>query len=107
MDNPPRPPHSAPHGLPQRVHGRGAQSDAVPTRFRLATREVDGNWRDHAEKLTREEGRPPVKLRTTVIEERPKPILRFNRSPGIGFAPSVNACRGCEQSYTVVRTQNQ
>ncbi|MXP09654.1 PA0069 family radical SAM protein [Pseudoblastomonas halimionae] len=81
---------------PERVHGRGAQSDAVPTRFGLATREVDGDWRDHVEALAAEEGGPPVKLRTTVIEERPKSILSFNRSPDIGFDQSVNAYRGCE-----------
>jgi len=44
------------------VKGRGAQSGAVPTRFGLAAREVDGDWRDHVEAL---DG-PPVKLRTTV-----------------------------------------
>jgi DNA repair photolyase len=74
------------------VKGRGAQSAAVPTRFGLATREVDGDWRDYVEAL----GGPPVKLRTTVIEERPKSILTFNRSPDVPFDRSVNAYRGCE-----------
>jgi DNA repair photolyase len=74
------------------VSGRGAQSDAVPTRFGLATREADGDWRDYMEML---DG-PPVKLRTTVTEEHPKTILTFNTSPDIGFDRSVNAYRGCE-----------
>jgi DNA repair photolyase len=74
------------------VKGRGAQSGAVPTRFGLATREVDGDWRDHVQAL---DG-PPVKLRTTVTEERPKSILTFNQSPDVPFDRSVNAYRGCE-----------
>ncbi len=74
------------------VKGRGAQSGAVPTRFGLAEREVDGDWRDYVETL---DG-PPVKLRTTVIEERPKSILTFNKSPDVPFDRSVNAYRGCE-----------
>ncbi len=74
------------------VKGRGAQSGAVPTRFGLATREVDGDWRDHVASL---DG-PPVKLRTTVTEERPKSILTFNQSPDVPFDRSINAYRGCE-----------
>ena len=78
--------------LEPHVHGRGAQSSAVPTRFGLATREADGDWRDYVEAL---DG-PPIKLRTTVTEERPKTILSFNRSPDIAFDRSINAYRGCE-----------
>ena len=78
------------------VKGRGAQSAAVPTRFGLASREVDGDWRDYVEALAKEDGGPPVKLRTTVIEERPKSILAFNQSPDVPFDRSVNAYRGCE-----------
>src|SRR5688500_13435950 len=74
------------------VHGRGAQSGAVPQRFGLAEREADGDWRDYMELL---DG-PPVKLRTTVTEEHPKTILTFNQSPDIGFDRSINAYRGCE-----------
>lgn len=74
------------------VKGRGAQSGAVPTRFGLAEREVDGDWRDYIETL---DG-PPVKLRTTVTEERPKSILTFNQSPDVPFDRSINAYRGCE-----------
>jgi len=64
----------------------------VPTRFGLATREADGDWRDYMKLL---DG-PPVKLRTTVTEERPKTILTFNTSPDIAFDRSINAYRGCE-----------
>jgi DNA repair photolyase len=78
--------------MAERIQGRGAQSGAVPTRFGLAEREVDGDWRDNMEAL---DG-PPVKLRTTVIEERPKSILTFNQSPDVPFDRSVNAYRGCE-----------
>ncbi len=74
------------------VTGRGAQDALVPQRFGLATREVDGDWRDHMIAL---DG-PPVKLRTTVTEERPRTILTFNTSPDIGFDRSINAYRGCE-----------
>lgn len=74
------------------LKGRGAQSGALPTRFGLAERDVDGDWRDHVESL---DG-PPVKLRTTVTEERPKSILTFNRSPDVPFDRSVNVYRGCE-----------
>ena len=75
-----------------RIHGRGAQSGAVPQRFGLASREVDGDWRDHMATL---DG-PPVKLRTTVTEEFPKTIISFNASPDIPFDRSINAYRGCE-----------
>lgn len=72
--------------------GRGAQSGSVSARFGLATREVDGDWRDHVERL---DG-PPPKLRTQVTEERPRTILSFNQSPDIPFDRSINAYRGCE-----------
>ena len=78
------------------AHGRGAQSARVPDRFGLATREVDGDWRDAMQALAKIEGGPPVKLRTTVTEEHPKTILTFNNSPDIGFDRSINAYRGCE-----------
>lgn len=74
------------------IHGRGAQSAKVPTRFGLATREADGDWLDAREDI---DG-PGPKLRTTVIDEHPRSILTFNRSPDIPFDRSVNAYRGCE-----------
>ncbi len=77
---------------PDAEHGRGAPSAKVPTRFGLASREMDGDWRDHMESL---DG-PPIKLRTTVTEERPKTILSFNQSPDVPFDRSINAYRGCE-----------
>ncbi len=82
--------------LDPEIHGRGAQSGAVPTRFGLATREADGDWRDYMAALTSIEGGPPIKLRTTVTEEHPKTILTFNQSPDIAFDRSINAYRGCE-----------
>ena len=75
-----------------RHKGRGAQSSAVPQRFGLPGRSIDGDWRDYMELL---DG-PPVKLRTTVTEEHPKTILSFNASPDIPFDRSINAYRGCE-----------
>lgn len=74
------------------IHGRGAQSAKVPTRFGLATREADGDWLDAREDI---DG-PGPKLRTTVTEEHSRSILTFNRSPDIPFDRSVNAYRGCE-----------
>jgi DNA repair photolyase len=74
------------------IHGRGAQSGAVSKRFNLTQREADGDWLDDAEAI---DG-PAPKLRTTVIEEHPKAILTFNKSPDIGFDRSINAYRGCE-----------
>ncbi len=74
------------------LRGRGAQSGAASARFALPPREVDGDWRDHIERL---DG-PPVKLRTSVTQEHPKSILSFNSSPDIGFDRSINAYRGCE-----------
>ena len=77
---------------PSPNHGRGAQSATVPQRFGLAAREADGDWLDAREEI---DG-PGPKLRTTVIEEKPKTILSFNQSPDIPFDRSVNAYRGCE-----------
>ncbi len=74
------------------LHGRGAQSGAVPQRFGLAAREADGDWLDARGDLDEE----PLPLRTTVTEEHPKTIVSFNRSPDIAFDRSINAYRGCE-----------
>lgn len=77
---------------PTPLHGRGAQSAAVPQRFGLAAREADGDWLDAREGI---DG-PGPKLRTTVIEERARSIISFNQSPDIPFDRSINAYRGCE-----------
>ncbi len=77
---------------PAPIHGRGAQSARVPQRFGLAAREADGDWLDACESI---DG-PGPKLRTQVIEEHPRTILSFNRSPDIPFDRSINAYRGCE-----------
>jgi len=74
------------------VRGRGAQSAHVPQRFGLASRAADGDWRDTAETI---DG-PGTKLRTSVIDEFPKSVLSFNRSPDIPFDRSLNPYRGCE-----------
>ncbi|BEV00359.1 PA0069 family radical SAM protein [Novosphingobium olei] len=64
----------------------------MPTRFGLATREADGDWLD----MQADIDGPGSKLRTTVVEEFPKTIVSFNRSPDIPFDRSLNAYRGCE-----------
>ena len=77
---------------PSPIHGRGAQSAAVPQRFGLAAREADGDWLDAREGI---DG-PGPKLRTTVTLERPRTIISRNTSPDIPFDRSINAYRGCE-----------
>jgi DNA repair photolyase len=78
--------------VPPPIHGRGAQSAAVPQRFGLAAREADGDWLDAREGI---DG-PGPKLRTTVTEERARTIIARNTSPDIPFDRSINAYRGCE-----------
>ena len=77
---------------PPPTPGRGAPSAHVSQRFGLAAREADGDWLDAREVVDES----PVKLRTTVIEERPRSVLTFNASPDVPFDRSVNAYRGCE-----------
>ncbi len=77
---------------PDAFKGRGAPANAVPTRFSLKERVVDGDWLDERDEL--DGGSRPLK--TTVTEEHPKSILSFNRSPDLPFDRSVNAYRGCE-----------
>ncbi|MBK6801781.1 MAG: hypothetical protein IPG83_09945 [Novosphingobium sp.] len=83
---------------PAPLKGRGAQSAAVPRRFGLAAREVDGDWLDWRELV---DG-PGLKLRTTVIEERPRTIIARNTSPDIPFDRSINAYRGCEHGVVLL-----
>ena len=78
------------------TRGRGAQSGQVPTRFGLASRETDREWRDHVAMLAEAGEEVPAKLRTSVTREFPKSILSFNQSPDIFFDRSINAYRGCE-----------
>ena len=70
---------------------RGATRNAVPTRFNLKERVVEGEWLDTVESL---DGIVP--RRTTVTIERAKSILTRNSSPDIGFDRSINPYRGCE-----------
>lgn len=81
---------------PPPLHGRGAQSGAVPLRFGLTDREADGDWLDERALVDSDVGKPVDKLRTTVTEERAKSIVTFNQSPDIPFDRSINAYRGCE-----------
>ena len=74
------------------IHGRGAQSGAAPRRFGLAERAADGDWLDARHDI---DG-PAPRLRTTVIEEHPRTIISFNKSPDVAFDRSINAYRGCE-----------
>jgi DNA repair photolyase len=77
---------------PDFTSGRGAPANAVPQRFNLQDRVVDGDWLDDREEL---DGAPPP-LRTTVMVEKPKTILARNKSPDIPFDKSINPYRGCE-----------
>lgn len=72
--------------------GRGAPSNAVPQRFNLQDREIDGDWLDEREHI----GDSPAKLRTDVTIEFPKSIINYNKSPDLPFDRSINAYRGCE-----------
>ncbi|WP_159981625.1 MULTISPECIES: PA0069 family radical SAM protein [unclassified Novosphingobium] len=74
------------------IKGRGAVTGAASARFNLPAREADGDWLDDAETVDGPARHPA----TTVIEERPRSILSFNKSPDVPFDRSVNAYRGCE-----------
>lgn len=77
---------------PDQIKGRGAQSSLASRRFNLPDRMLDGDWLDNRALV---DG-PVDKLRTSVIEEHPRTILSFNRSPDVPFDRSINAYRGCE-----------
>ncbi len=77
---------------PHFAAGRGAPSNATPSRFNLKLREADGDWRDE-QRLIDGDVRP---LRTQVTVEHPRTILSQNNSPDIPFDKSVNPYRGCE-----------
>jgi DNA repair photolyase len=77
---------------PPPIPGRGAPSNPIPTRFGLAERDEDGDWRDAREAI---DGRQPP-LRTSVAIEGPRSIIARNTSPDIGFDRSINPYRGCE-----------
>ncbi len=79
-------------GKHRAIHGRGAQSAGVPTRFGLAQRRADGDWLDDQALI---DG-PLPQLRTSVTEEKPRTIISRNTSPDIPFDQSINAYRGCE-----------
>src|SRR5215210_2949588 len=72
---------------PDRVKGRGAQSNRAG-RFEKETREtVDDGWTPVE----------PIQMFETIEHiERAKTIITRNESPDIGFDRSINAYRGCE-----------
>ncbi|MEH6789631.1 PA0069 family radical SAM protein [Parasphingorhabdus sp.] len=72
--------------------GRGAPSNAVPQRFNLQDREMDGDWLDERDRI----GDSAGKLKTEVTVEFPKSIINYNSSPDLPFDRSINAYRGCE-----------
>lgn len=74
------------------ITGRGATLNDSPGRFRLPSREADGDWLDAAVEVDGE----PSPLRTTVTIERPRTIITRNASPDVPFDRSINAYRGCE-----------
>ena len=78
------------HPAPRK--GRGATSNAVPQRFNLQDREIDGDWLDERALIDDIGSR----LRTTVTAEFPKSIINYNKSPDLPFDRSINAYRGCE-----------
>jgi DNA repair photolyase len=71
------------------LKGRGAASQ-VTGRFETSTTvgEDDGWGSVYDDE--------PVRLRTTVTEERARTIISRNESPDIGFSQSINPFRGCE-----------
>lgn len=81
---------------PDRIRGRGAQSNASG-RFERQKREgFDDGW-DNVE---------PLSIFETIEHtERAKTIITTNDSPDIGFERSINAYRGCEHgcSYCFAR----
>ena len=77
---------------PELTHGRGAPTNATPTRFNLKLNEADGEWLDERGEL---DDHAPA-LRTTVTIERAKSIISRNTSPDIPFDKSINPYRGCE-----------
>jgi DNA repair photolyase len=71
------------------IKGRGSAS-RTPGRFEksLTTGEDDGWGSVYDEE--------PVRLATTVTEERARSIISRNNSPDVGFSQSINPYRGCE-----------
>ena len=81
---------------PERVRGRGAQSNRSG-RFETHTREnVDDGWSS---------AEPQPVFETVEHVERAKSIITSNDSPDIGFERSINSYRGCEHgcSYCFAR----
>src|SRR5215475_9105641 len=75
-----------PRGQKDRLHGRGARTNAAGRYERFATEAFDDGWGAEA----------PVPLETIVTPELAKSIVARNDSPDIGFDQSINPYRGCE-----------
>ncbi len=69
-----------------RLHGRGARTNASGRYERFAHEAFDDGW-------TREEVQP---LETVVTPELAKSIISTNQSPDVSFDQSINPYRGCE-----------
>jgi DNA repair photolyase len=69
-----------------RLHGRGARTNASGRFERFATEAFDDGW-------TPEEVQP---LETVVTPELAKSIISTNQSPDVSFDQSINPYRGCE-----------
>ena len=69
-----------------RLHGRGARTNAAGRYERFGTEAFDDGWGAEA----------PIPLETIVTPEAAKSIVSRNDSPDIGFDQSINPYRGCE-----------
>jgi DNA repair photolyase len=82
--------------LPEMTRGRGARSNGSGRYEKNRRLLFDDGWQ------TLED---IPKLKTEVMEERPKRIITKNKSPDLGFDQSINPYRGCEHgcSYCYAR----
>ncbi len=77
---------------PERLHGRGAVSNAVG-RYEKQTRSLlDDGWDDG----WRADDDTPPPIRTEVVHDATRSIIAHNKSPDLSFDQSINPYRGCE-----------
>jgi DNA repair photolyase len=76
---------------PERIRGRGAESNRTGRFEPLTRHSIDDGW-GSVDVL------PPFK--TEVQEETPRKIITTNESPDISFDRSINPYRGCEHGCT-------
>ena len=72
-------------------HARGSTSNPDARYFEETQQSVEDGWDSSDEQ--------PESLKTSVVEERPKSIIRHNESPDLAFDQSINPYRGCEHCY--------